>query len=336
MRPGPRNLVTDIAGLRVGQASDARVKTGVTVLSVDVANVASAHVMGGAPGTRDTELLAPENTVEGVDAFVLSGGSAFGLDAAGGVQAALAGAGRGFEVAGHRVPIVPCAILFDLANGGEKEPFGTLYRDLGRAAAEDLCEMLDLGSHGAGTGASTGGENGTNAYGLKGGIGSASMILERGITVAALVAANPVGAPCDADGRFHAAPFEFEGEFGGRGISTAPLDGPLPLKMRAAPGGNTTIGIVATDATLTKAQAKRLAVAAHDGIARAVWPAHTPLDGDLLFAVATNAKPAPDLALWLDMGAAAQVVVARSIARAVFATAPAPNDIVPAWTTLHG
>ena len=185
MRPGARNLITDVAGLRVGNASDATIKTGSTVLVGDTPFVAGVHVMGGAPGTRETDLLAPDKTVQEVDALVLSGGSAFGLDAASGVADALRAAGRGFFVGPVNVPIVPGAILFDLINGGDKEWGENPYKALGRAAYEAAREDFSLGSEGAGTGALT--------ADLKGGLGSASLVLDNGVTVGALVAANPVG-----------------------------------------------------------------------------------------------------------------------------------------------
>ncbi len=333
MIPGPRNLITDVAGLRVGNASDDKLKSGVTALLCDVDVTASVHVMGGAPGTRDTDLLAPDKTVTSVDAIVLSGGSAFGLDACGGVQAVLREAGRGFQIGPHRVPIVPGAILFDLINGGDKD-WGAVspYAELGRTAAQNASETFDLGTTGAGTGALTGGPGG----GLKGGLGSASAVLANGITIAALVAVNALGSPlADADGHFWAAPFEKDGEFGGLGPSPAPSD-TLHIKFRqAVEGANTTIGIIATDAVLTKAQANRLAVAAHDGFARALWPAHTPLDGDAIFTVATGGSGVtPDLDGQIDLSAAAGAVMARAIARGVYEATPTENDLFPVWSSL--
>lgn len=334
MKPGPRNLLTDVGGLRVGNASSVEHRTGVSVVLADLPNRAAVHVAGGAPGTRETDALAPENLVEGVDALVLAGGSAFGLDAAGGVQNALARMGRGFAVGEHRVPIVPAAILFDLANGGASwsvSPFAALGTDAVEAAEADFA----LGSVGAGTGAITGGANGGERLGLKGGLGSASAVLPYGTVVGALVAVNALGAPCDADGRFFAAPFELNGEFGGRDASTAALGHPLPIKGRE-PGTATTIGVVATDANLSKAQCKRLAVAAHDGYALALWPAHTPLDGDLVFAVSTGSEEPSDIAARIDLGAAAAAVMARAVARAVFEATPAEGDLVPTFRTVHG
>lgn len=320
MRPGPRNLITDVAGLKVGNARELSVKTGVTVLTAEAPFVAGVHVMGGAPGTRETDLLRPDALVERVDALVLAGGSALGLAAASGVADALRAAGRGYQALGQAVPIVPAAILFDLANGGAKDWAENPYPALGRAALAAAGEEFAQGSEGAGTGATV--------AGLRGGLGSASARVE-GHTVGALVAVNALGTPvADAAGRFWAAPFEQDGEFGGLGIFEAPRIDP-PVK--GAPGAQTTIAIVATDAALTKAQARRLAVAAHDGMARALMPAHTPFDGDLVFAAATGTAPAPDAAGLARLGHAAALCLARAIARAVWLAAPLPGDALPAW-----
>ena len=328
MRPGPRNLITDIAGLRIGHAHDARLRSGATVLTADAPFVAGVHVMGGAPGTRETDLLAPDKLVQEVDALVLSGGSAFGLDAASGVMAALAEAGRGFAVGPVRVPIVPAAILFDLGAAGEKR-WGRYppYRDLGYTASAAADADFSLGSEGAGTGATT--------ARFKGGLGSASAVLANGITVSALVAVNALGSPTIGDTRhFWAAPFELGAEFGGLGLpSSWPAEAMDPVtKLSAQPGANTTIGVIATDAVLDKPRAKRLAVAAHDGFARALWPAHTDYDGDLVFALATGGSgQTPSPADAIHLAAAAAAVMARAIARAVFSATSHPGDRYPAW-----
>lgn len=329
-QPGPRNLLTDVAGLSVGNAHDPRLKSGVTVILCDVPTVAAVHVAGGAPGTRETDLLAPENTVRAVDALVLSGGSAFGLDAASGVQAFLRAKGRGFAVGPHRVPIVPAAILFDL--GEESWDSYPPYRELGFAACESAGRDFALGSEGAGTGATT--------ARLKGGLGSASAILPNGVTVSALVAVNALGSPTIGGSRhFWAAPFEIGAEFGGLGTPAPwPADAADPItKLGPAPGGNTTIAVIATDAVLDKAGAKRLAIAAHDGFARALWPAHTDFDGDLVFALATGSSGlTPSGADAVLLGAAASAVMARAIARGVFAAGPAEGNPKPAWSEVHG
>ena len=322
MRPGAANALVDVEGLRVGHAADARVRTGTTVLVGDAPFAAAVHVMGGAPGTRETDLLAPDKTVEAVDALVLSGGSAFGLGAAEGVTAGLRAMGRGFAVGDARVPIVPAAILFDLLNGGAKDWAASPYPALGRAALEAAGADGRVGSVGAGFGATT--------ASLRGGLGTASCVLDDGATVGALVAVNALGAATDGAGRFLAATLPEDGAPGG-GAADA---GAAP-RLPALEGASTTIGIVATDADLSKAQLQRMAVAAHDGLARALWPAHTPFDGDLIFAVSTRARPAgADAALLL--GHAAAVATARAIARGIHAADPAPEGMPPAWRDRHG
>ena len=329
MNPGPRNLITDVGGILVGNAADAALKSGTTVLTADEPFVAAVHVMGGAPGTRETDLLAPDRLVQKVDAIVLSGGSAFGLDATSGVADALAAAGRGFAVGAVRVPIVPAAILFDLLNGGDKAWKENPYRELGRRALGDAGRDFALGTAGAGVGATT--------ANLKGGLGSASLELGNGVTVGALVAANPVGSvTLPGSRKFWAAPFEIDGELGGEGLSErAPaVEATFAGKHSGlAPGANTTIAVVATNASLTQAEAQRMATAAHDGIARAVVPSHTPFDGDLVFAAASGAGPLPagdsDL---LAIGHAASLCLARAIARGVRHASPESGDLLPCWS----
>mgnify|MGYP002621851951 FL=1 len=327
MKPGARNLITDVAGLRVGNAEDHAIKTGSTVLVGDKPFVAAVSVMGGAPGTRETDLLAPDKLVQEVDALVLSGGSAFGLDAPSGVADALRAAGRGFAVGDQRVPIVPGAILFDLINGGNKDWAENPYKALGRAALANAGADFALGSAGAGTGAAT--------YRVKGGLGSASVVLENGITVGALVAVNAVGSPLVGDtNHFWAAPWEMEGEFGALGLPARFDPGHEPFCGKRL-GEATTIAIIATDAALTQAQATRMATAAHDGLSRAIVPAHTPLDGDLVFAAATGAHPLSDPVVdTFALGHAAAVCLARAVARGVFAATPAEGDRQPCWRDL--
>lgn len=328
MQPGPTNLITDVQGLRVGHAQDLSLKSGVTVLTADAPLTSSVHVMGGAPGSRETALLDPDKSAPGVDAFVLSGGSAFGLDAASGAMQGLRDMGRGFPVHTARVPIVPAAIIFDLINGGDKEWVRSPYPALGEAALGNADADFALGTHGAGTGA-------MSAM-LMGGTGSASLVLESGVSVGALMIANPIGSVTTPGERhFWAAPYEIDGEFGGLGPDTRSGLGrdlksdKITAMMRQA---NTTIGIVATDAKLSKAQCKRLAIAAHDGIARACMPAHTPMDGDLIFSATTGTKDleAPDLELAM-IGHAAALCVSRAIARAIYEATPAPNNLLPTW-----
>src|SRR5919199_687784 len=309
MKTGARNLITDIAGLWVGNAACARLRSGVTAILFAEPAVAAVDVRGGGPGTRETDLLALENTVEAVDALVLSGGSAFGLDAAGGVQARLRELGRGFRVGGTRVPIVPAAILFDLLNGGDKD-WGRFppYRDLGVAALD--------------------------AAGPDCGLGSASTLSPDGHVVGALVAVNAAGQVTVGDGpHFWAAPYECDGEFGGLGWPAGAPDA-LMLRTKGQVAGNTTIAVVATDAALTKVQAKRLAVMAQDGLARAIRPVHTPLDGDTVFAAATGMRPLADPVHGLSvLGALAADTLARAVARAVYAAASSAGltGLPPAW-----
>ena len=283
--------------------------------------------MGGAPGTRETDLLAPDKTVEQVDALVLSGGSAFGLDAASGVADALRTQGRGFAVGDQRVPIVPGAILFDLLNGGDKDWAENPYKDLGQQALNTASQRFDLGTIGAGTGATT--------ATLKGGLGSASLVLPSGVTVGALVAVNALGSATVGDTpHFWAAPFEMGAEFGGQGPAPAYPDTTQP-PSKLAQHANTTIGIIATDAALTQAQCTRLATSAHDGFARALIPAHTPMDGDLIFAASTGARALENpIADTLTLGHAAALCMSRAIARAVYAATPAPGDTLPCWVQL--
>ena len=326
MRPGPKNLITDVPGLLVGQAHDATLRSGVTVLTADRPFTAAVHVMGGAPGTRETDLLAPDRLVQEVDALVLSGGSAFGLDACSGVADSLRARGRGFVVGDQRVPIVPGAILFDLLNGGDKTWARNPYAALGAAAFDAADTAFALGTAGAGYGAAT--------QNWKGGIGSASAVLPSGLTVGALVAVNALGSATVGNTRhFWAAPWEEGAEFGGLGPAPRmpPADAPVPHKRM---GESTTIAIVATDARLTQAQAQRMATAAHDGMARALVPSHTPLDGDLVFAAATGARDLADpLTDSFHLGHAAATCLARAIARAVFSARAVAGDRQPVWSS---
>jgi D-aminopeptidase len=329
MRSGRLNLITDVAGLLVGNAADSALKSGVTVLTADRPFVAGVDVMGGAPGTRETDLLEPGRLVRKVDAIVLAGGSAFGLEAASGVTDALRLQQRGFRAGDMVVPIVPAAILFDLRNGGTNDWVENPYRALGTKALSEASEIFDLGTAGAGFGAMT--------ATLKGGLGSASLVLDERFTVGALVAVNSFGSVTGPDGRsFLAAPFEFAAEFGGLPAANGSADLDLPRSRKPGPltaGSNTTIAIVATDVRLDKAGARRMAEAAQDGLARAIHPAHTPFDGDLIFGVSTGAVelgPEPDMDV-MRIGHAAAVCLTRAVARAVHAARPMPGDLLPSW-----
>ena len=324
-----RNLITDVAGILVGQADDARLASGVTAVVFAEPAVAAVDVRGGAPATRETDLLEPHRTAERIDAVVLSGGSAFGLDSASGVQAWLREQGRGFAIGPVVVPIVPGAILFDLLNGGDKD-WGRFppYRDLGYAAAALASDTFALGTAGAGFGATT--------VNLRGGLGSASAVTRDGHTVGALAAVNACGSANVGSGpHFWAAPFEIEQEFGGLGFPATLPPGALTPVAKGRPGENTTIAIVATDAALTKAQTKELAVMAQDGLARALYPAHTTLDGDTVFAVATGRRPLADAVNELtELGAVAANALARAVARGVFEAKTLPGG-APSWRDRH-
>jgi L-aminopeptidase/D-esterase-like protein len=326
LRPGAKNLITDIAALRVGHATDERARTGVTVVLCEAACKAGVDVRGGGPGVRETEALAPENLVGCVHAVVLAGGSVFGLAAADGVAAELSVRGVGLRLRPDSlaIPIVPCAVLHDLGNGGDKS-WGTTppYRELGMRAAHAAGTAPALGSVGAGRGAMAGL--------VKGGIGSASLDLGEGLLVGALIAVNSVGSALMPDGKtYWAWAFELDGELGGAAVPSAGMDlsDPAPDGSRLAQlgrlqaGANTTVGVVACTADLSTAECKRVAMMAHDGIARAIRPAHTPFDGDALFALASGAlrlaSPSPQRAAAVArIGSAAADCVSRAIARAV-------------------
>jgi len=327
-----RNLITDVEGVRVGNADDPRLGSGVTAIVFDKPVVASIDVRGGGPGTRETALLDPALTVGGIDAIVLSGGSAFGLDAPSGTQAWLREQGRGYAVRSALVPIVPGAILFDLLSGGDKN-WGRYppYRELAYAAADAAAVDFALGTAGAGHGATV--------VNLKGGLGSASAVTRDGFTVGAIVAVNAVGSVTIGDEPwFWAAPFEQNGEFGGRGFPAAMPAEALVPHNKGEWRVSTTIAAIATDATLTKAEANRFAVMAQTGLARAIYPVHTPLDGDVVFAAATGRKPLGDPLLGLtELGAVAANVLARAVARGVYeATALPFPGALPSWKDKFG
>ena len=365
MKPGPKNCITDVSGIKVGHAQDMKLISGTTVILPDTAAVAAVDSRGGAPGTRETDVLHSANLVEEIHAIVLSGGSAMGLDAASGASAWLKKNGRGFSVAdGVSVPIVPAAILFDLLNGGDKSIIDEqTYFEFGKEAAAKASSKCTLGNIGAGTGA----KSGT----LKGGLGTASLINQQsgksnnnGYTVGVLVAVNSFGSvtmPSRAD--FWAWPFERGNEFGGRGVpvflkdsehhkdlqklNELPLDFDFESPLRQSvisstldvpedetPDGsmslNTTLCVVATDAALTKAQAQRVAIMAQDGFARAIRPVHTPFDGDVVFVLSTggirlSSQPSIDIA---RLGMMAADCTARAITRGVYAA-----DSLGKWTS---
>ena len=324
MRPGPLNLITDVAGLSVGHATDERVHSGITTLLGTRALVAAVDVRGGAPGVRETDTLAPEALVGHADAIVLAGGSVFGLAAADAVATALSARGVGLRLSdrGRPIPIVPAAVLHDLGGAGDKDWKESPYHRLGAESLRAATLNFALGAVGAGRGARAGF--------LAGGIGSASLDLGDGLVVGALVAVNSIGSALMSDGcTYWAWPFEIEAEYGGHrpgpgvaAIDPAPADSRLAQLADLRAGASTVIGIVATSAPLSRTECRRIAVMAHDGIARAVRPAHTPFDGDVVFAVATGAgtlaedrKRAGHVA---RLGSAAADCMARAIARGVY------------------
>lgn len=327
-----RNLITDIAGIRIGHAGDGKLASGVTAIIFDEPALAAIDVRGGGPGTRETDLLDPAMTVERIDGLALSGGSAFGLDAGAGVQAFLAEQGRGFAVRSARVPIVPGAILFDLLNGGDKK-WGRFppYRELGYEAAKSASDDFALGSAGAGLGATT--------ANLQGGIGSASARTPDGLIIGAIAAVNAAGSATVGDTpHFWAAPFEIGKEFGGRGLPSPWPDNALAARTKGTAATSTTLALIATDAILSKAQCKRLAVMAQTGLVRALYPVHTPLDGDVVFAAATEKKQLADPVFSLStLGTLAANVLARAIARAVYEAKALPFPGAPAsWRDRFG
>ncbi len=335
-RPGPLNLITDVAGLTVGQAQDVAARTGVTVILPDERAVCACDVRGGGPGTRETDALTADTLVDAVDAVVLSGGSVYGLAAADGVTALLGAQARGYRLsptsAAPPSPVIPAAILYDLANGGAKDwGLEPPYRALGMAAARAADVRFALGTAGAGYGATAGG--------LKGGIGSASAVADDGFTVGAVVAVNSFGSVVAPGARaFWAAPFEENGEFGGLGAGDLKAVGGEWGQSKAGPGArtNTTIACIATDAILTPAEARRVAIMAQDGMARAIRPIHSPFDGDVVFVLATGRHEltAPRNMAVARIGALAADCLARAIARGVYEATAWPGSDVRCWRDL--
>lgn len=316
IRPGPRNLITDVDGILVGNAEDHRVRTGVTVIYPVERCPAAADVRGGAPGTWNIQAMEPTSLRNEVDAIVLSGGSMYGLDAGGGVVAALGARGRGIAFGGAVIPVVPGAILFDLANGGDKG-WGEAppYRALGRAALDAVGEDFALGNAGAGLGA--------RANMLKGGLGSASTVTADGLQVGAIVAVNSFGSVVmPGTDRFWAGPLEMGDEFGGLGPPPADWRGaaemPLPPGFALNPMANTTIAVVACNVALSKGELQRVAIMAQDGLARAIRPIHTPFDGDSVFAMATGKVALSNPAMLARLGHLAADTLARAVARGVY------------------
>ncbi|MBB4062910.1 P1 family peptidase [Gellertiella hungarica] len=325
------NLLTDIDGVSVGHATDLHRATGVTVVVFDRQANASVSILGGAPGSRDSAMLDPANSVQAVDALVLSGGSIFGLDATGGVLDGLRADGRGLAFGNTIVPIAAQAILFDLMNGGDKD-WGEQnpYQRLGHAAYRAARKgAFALGTVGAGTGATT--------ARLKGGLGSASAVTSKGHRVAALVAVNALGSPTVGTGpHFWAAPFEIDGEFGGLGYPPSFRREDTDLFVKGMEPAATTIGMVVTDARLSKAECHRLAILGQDGLVRSIHPAHFPSDGDTVFGAATGEKPVADPLEFMEICHLAMTTMARAVARGLYeATALPQPGARPAWRDIH-
>ncbi len=312
-RPGPRNLITDVPGIGVGHGEDRAALSGVTVILPAASCLAAVDVRGGAPGTRETDLLAPSCLVQAIDGIALAGGSVHGLAAADGMVAWLRAEHRGFEIAGTVMPIVPGAIIFDFPIGGDREwPEAPPYRRLAIEACRSAGPDFALGNAGAGLGATAGP--------LKGGLGSASAMAGDGLIVGALAVANPHGSvTMPGSGTLWAWTDELDGELGRQ----KPPGSPPPGSETPPPGdagGNTTLAVVATNLALDKAEARRLAIMAQDGLARAIRPAHTPFDGDTVFVLSTGeaGAPEPGPQTLSRLGGLAADCVARAIARAVF------------------
>ncbi|MER7919221.1 MULTISPECIES: P1 family peptidase [unclassified Streptomyces] len=336
------DALTDVAGVRVGHATrtgDGRLTGTTVVLAPEGGAVAAVDVRGGGPGTKETDALDPRNVVQRVDAIVLTGGSAYGLDAASGVMAWLEERGRGVRVGpdpAHVVPVVPAACVFDLGRGGDfraRPDAATGRAAVEAAAATEAGAPVAQGCVGAGTGAATGR--------LKGGIGTASTVLDSGITVAALVVANAAGSVMDPEtGVLYGELYDGRVAYPQRRVHEAALRRLEESGAgRTPPPLNTTLAVVATDADLTKAQAQKLAGTAHDGIARAVRPVHLLHDGDTVFTLATGARPLAGHPLALnELLAAGADLVTRAIVRAVRAAEPVdgPGGAWPSYGELYG
>ena len=316
IKVGKQNLITDVPGIKVGNSYDETIRTGVTVIIPDEPAIASADIRGGGPGTRETEALNSDCLVDVVHGIVLSGGSAYGLDAAGGVMANLRMQKIGFNLGDAIIPIVPSAILFDLLNGGDKDwGVKSPYFDLGFAAVQTISRNFDLGNAGAGYGAIAGG--------IKGGLGSASFVFfdgESEISVGAIAAVNAMGSvTMPGSSTMWAFPYEQNAELGKQPMPEKNARIDLDFSFELPIGKNTTLVTVATDAVLTKPQARRVAIMAQDGLARAIRPVHSPFDGDSVFVLSTGKCELSDPVVGVSkLGMLAADCVARAIARGVF------------------
>ena len=314
---GKKNLITDVDGILVGNAHNEKVATGCTVITPIEGSMASADVRGGAPGTREVGALNPYNLIDTVDSIVLSGGSTWGLEAASSVANYIGATGRGYKPSSEakNIPMIPGAILYDLANGGYKDwNKKPPYSELGIQAASKISNNIELGNFGAGYGAKAGS--------LKGGLGSASFILDDGIQVGGLFAVNSYGSTVNSEtGQFWSATDEYNDEFGNKGVPSYSPSNPLSgtANQETLPGQNTTIGVVATNVKLDSRAAKRIAIMAHSGMSRAIRPIHSPVDGDVIFVLSTGTLDKElnlnDINIIGELGAR---VCSRSIARGVY------------------
>ncbi|MCP4020578.1 MAG: P1 family peptidase [Desulfobacteraceae bacterium] len=313
IRVGKQNLITDVPGIKVGNFHDEKIRTGVTVIIPEEPAIASADIRGGGPGTRETDALNSDCLVDVVHGIVMSGGSAYGLDAAGGVMAYLREHKIGFILGDAIIPIVPSAILFDLLNGGDKDwAVKSPYYEFGYKAAENVSTDFDLGNIGAGYGAVTGG--------IKGGLGSASFVFSDDgseITVGAIAAVNSMGSlTMPGSPTMWAFPYEQDNELGNQPMPEKDSKADLDYSFELPTGKNTTLVTVATDAALTKPQARRVAIMAQDGMARAIRPVHSPFDGDSVFVLSTGKCELSDPVVGVSrLGMLAADCVARAIAR---------------------
>ncbi len=322
--PGNRNAITDVGGFLIGNSHDETLKSGVTVIYNEKPFNAAVHVMGGAPGTRETELLAPDKLVKKVDAIVLSGGSAFGLDAASGVADSLKQIGRGYKAGDTLVPIVPSAILFDLKNGGNKNWTVNPYKSLGRSAFKNIKENFEIGSFGAGNGATT--------ADLKGGLGTSSLLFKEKFVIGALVAVNSVGSA-----RFPGTNILYSDYYLQEGINTSLTEKMATMgPIKNLNHGSTTLGIICTNIDFEPGDLTRLATSSHAGIARAIQPSHTPFDGDIIFS-ATSGKVKPDsksedLLIACHLGAVCMTI---AIKNAIKMAEKREGDIMKCWQNIN-
>ena len=320
---GPKNSITDIDGFLVGNAHDDNIKSGVTVLTRSTSFRASVSILGGAPGTKETDLLSPDKIVENIDGIVLAGGSAFGLDASSGVMDCLRIQNRGFDTGAIKVPIVPSAILFDLKNGGLKDWKINPYRDLGQKAFLNISDYFEVGSVGAGCGATT--------SVVKGGLGTNSIFYGDRIKVAAIIAVNSVGSPF-----FPGTNILYSDFYSGKkeNMERPPMTA-LINSTKLLKGEATTLGIVCTNLNFNKNDLNRIAISAHSGIARAIEPSHTPFDGDIIFSATSGTEPIvnndKDLMLVCQLSA---LCVTQAVGSAIKAARKKKGDQLACWVDL--